>query len=83
MPYYNDAKPLYAQQNPQQRVTPLVQEMYTPPQYLQQAATEVSNSVTEFFTKYWWTVLIVILILVIVFYIWYNSSKSSERIVEF
>lgn len=78
MPYYKDAQqPMYAQQ----RVTPLAQEMFTP-QYFQQPVQDVTNSITEFFTKYWWTILLVLIILLVIFYFWFNN-KSGERIVEF
>lgn len=83
MPYYKDAQPMYAQQNPQ-RVTPLSQEMYAPPQYLQTAPSSETNQITDFFTKYWWMIALVLIVLVFVIYMWYyGTNKSNERIVEF
>lgn len=84
MPYYKDAQPMYAQQNPQ-RVTPLSQEMYAPPQYLQTTApSSETNQITDFVTKYWWIIALVLIVLVFVIYMWYyGSNKSNERIVEF
>lgn len=83
MPYYKDAQPMYAQQNAQ-RVTPLTQEVYTPPQYLQTSPSSETNSITDFFTKYWWIIALVLIVLVFVIYMWYyGSNKSSERIIEF
>lgn len=81
MPYYKDAQPMYAQQN-SQRVTPLSQEMYTPPQYLQTSQSSETNQITDFFTKYWWIVLVAIVLLFVI-YIWYYGGKSGERTVEF
>jgi hypothetical protein len=80
MPYYKDAQPMYAQQNAQ-RVTPLSQEMYTPPQYLQTSQSSENSSITDLFTKYWWIVAIVLIVLVFVIYMWYyGSNKSGDRI---
>lgn len=83
MPYYKDTQPMYAQQNPQ-RVTPLSQEMYTPPHYTQSTQKLETNSITDFITKYWWIIALVLIVLVFVIYMWYyGNTKSGERIVEF
>jgi len=81
MPYYKDAQPMYAQQN-SQRVTPLSQEMYNPPQYFQTSQSSETNQITDFFTKYWWIVLVAIVLLFVI-YMWYYGGKSGERTVEF
>ena len=83
MPYYKDAQPMYAQQNPQPRVTPLSQEMYAP-SYRTAQDDSNSNSVKDFFTKYWWVVALVLIVLVFIIYLWYhNKNNYGEKIVEF
>lgn len=73
---------MYAQQN-SQRVTPLSQEMYIPPRYLQTSQSSENDSIKDFFTKYWWIIVLVLIVLVVVIYMWYYGSKPGERTVEF
>jgi len=81
MPYYKDDRQMYAQQNAQQRVTPITPEMYTPPQYFQKL--EDPSQVTTFFQKYWWVILLAVVLIAMIYFLFVRGNKSSERVVEF
>lgn len=84
MPYYKDDRQMYAQQNAQQRVTPITPitpEMYTPQQYFPKL--EDPSQVTTFFQKYWWVILLAVVLIAMIYFLFVRGNKSSERVVEF